>query len=525
MKTKNGNDAKQGETAALPRRGFLTLAGLTFAASALDALPVMAGPFVESDFEKLIPADKKLRPEWLKSLFARGEPTVYIRERGELRHIGMPIGGICCGTLYLGGDGKLWLWDIFNENKNGIQSRNVKWEGFGGEQTVDTQNGANYVVPAEPRSPLEQGFALKINGVTRSLDANGWKNIAFTGQYPIGTVTYKDPDCPVFVVLNAYSPFIPLNADDSGLPATICEFTLKNTSNEPVDAELAGWLENASSLFSAQAGSGSRRNIVQKSPAATVVFAQFDAAPAANPAEARPDILLDDFENETYGKWKVEGTAFGTGPVKRTEIPAYQGDVGGTGQYIVNTHSSAPGANVEEKDRHIGKLTSPEFRIERNFLTFFIGGGSNVEEVGLRLLVEGKVVRSAAGRNENKMRRAAFKIAEFSGKMATVEIYDNGQGGWGNVGVDAIIQTDTPLTEVPQDKEHDFGTLALAMLGSGTGKANVTPETIFDALTSDDALQTCRREIDWSRHADRSAQAGAGADRDVRDCLALPEQR
>src|SRR5579871_28842 len=65
----------------LPRRAFLKLSGITLATTAFSSLPAMAGPFAPSDFEKLIPADKKLRPEWVQSLFARGESTVYRKQR------------------------------------------------------------------------------------------------------------------------------------------------------------------------------------------------------------------------------------------------------------------------------------------------------------------------------------------------------------------------------------------------------------------------------------------------------------
>ena len=60
-----------------------------------------------------IPADKGFSRAWLDALVARGTPSV---ARGsELCWIGMPVGGIGCGQLYLGGDGALWLWDIFNQ--------------------------------------------------------------------------------------------------------------------------------------------------------------------------------------------------------------------------------------------------------------------------------------------------------------------------------------------------------------------------------------------------------------------------
>ena len=79
------------------RRDFLKLVGLGAAAAALASQEVAAESPGAVDLEKLVPADKKLPPEWVKSLFARGAPTVY---RGkDLELIGMPIGGIGTGQL------------------------------------------------------------------------------------------------------------------------------------------------------------------------------------------------------------------------------------------------------------------------------------------------------------------------------------------------------------------------------------------------------------------------------------------
>ncbi|MDW8039277.1 MAG: GH116 family glycosyl-hydrolase, partial [Thermoguttaceae bacterium] len=165
---------------------------------------------------KLIPADKQFEPAWWASLTVRGKPEVY--QGGELRWIGMPVGGICAGQVYLGGDGRLWHWDIFN-------------------QPIHTGD-AHYAKPMTPTSPIEQGFALQIQQgqkvQIRSLDQKGFRQIRFRGEYPIGRVEYADPACPVGVRLEAFSPFIPLNPEDSGLPATIIQFTLENRSDQAV---------------------------------------------------------------------------------------------------------------------------------------------------------------------------------------------------------------------------------------------------------------------------------------------------
>ena len=56
----------------------------------------------------LVPADKNLSPEYVRMLSHRGERAVYTGQ--ELETIGMPVGGIACGQLYLRGDGTLGLW-------------------------------------------------------------------------------------------------------------------------------------------------------------------------------------------------------------------------------------------------------------------------------------------------------------------------------------------------------------------------------------------------------------------------------
>jgi len=246
----------------MSRRDFVGIVGLGTAAVLTGSLPVMAGPFTREDFEKLVPTDKKLSLEWIKSLFARGERTVY---RGkELEKIGMPIGGICTGQLYLGGDGKLWHWDIFNQPRR--------------------TDGSTYLHPLEQTSPLEQGFALEVTvdgkKEVRPLTQMGFAEISFCGEYPVANVEYRDPQVPVTVALEAFSPFVPLNTDDSSLPATVLRYTVKNTSSAKIEVRLAGWLENAVCLVSAPGNAAKRRNRVQRGNGMLLIQSDVEDGPA-----------------------------------------------------------------------------------------------------------------------------------------------------------------------------------------------------------------------------------------------------
>ncbi len=427
------------------RRDFLKTSAASALGLALSRVPATAGPFTREDFEHLVPADKKLSAEWVKSLFERGEPEVL--RGGELKFVGMPIGGIGAGQLYLGGDGRLWHWDVFN-----LPAKRP------------TPDDGHYRNPLEPESPLAQEFTLTVDGNTRRLDRTGFASVAFRGEYPVGRVEYADPGLPVTVQLEAFSPFIPLNTDDSSLPATILQFTLRNLADRPVAVTLTGSLENGVCHAHRQAN-GQLRNHVWREPGITGVLSSAEAV--ASPASQRPDILFEDWNREDYAGWTVAGTAFGRGPIQKAAALAYQGDLGGDTVRVVNSHATAPGNSVEEKDQATGRLTSRAFTIERGFIHFWIGGGQARpgSQTGLRLLVDGQPVRTASGRDHNTMGQQFFDVRPYAGKTAQLEIVDDATGPWGNVGVGRIVFTDQVVETGPLEKLPDFGTLALAVLG------------------------------------------------------------
>lgn len=224
------------------RRDFLKAMGLA-TGGVLIGFPAFGMSNSKSDYS--IPIDKGLSPEWYKSLYERGQAEVY--KGKELAYIGMPIGGLCAGTVYLGGDGKLWLWDIFNDNKEGISDKIYKdWQG---KKEIKPRDGGNFIFPVAPEYPFEQGFGIRVIQKDaiwqKNLDFKGFQDISFKGQYPMAEISYRDAQLPVAIDLQSFSPFVPLNVDASSYPATIMRFKLTNTSDKKASVELSGWLENA----------------------------------------------------------------------------------------------------------------------------------------------------------------------------------------------------------------------------------------------------------------------------------------
>ncbi|MCW5554945.1 MAG: glycoside hydrolase family 32 protein [Verrucomicrobiae bacterium] len=156
-------------------------------------------------------------------------------------------------------------------------------------------------------------------------------------------------------------------------------------------------------------------------------------------AQTATDLVIADFESATYGDWKTTGEAFGPGPARGT-LPGQMPVSGFKGERLVNS--------FYQGDRTTGTLTSPPFKLERQFLSFLIGGGKDTERTCMNLLIDGRIVRTATGPNDKSggseaLAPESWDVSEFAGQTAVIQIVDRATGGWGHINVDHIVQTDT----------------------------------------------------------------------------------
>ena len=63
--------------------------------------------------------------------------------------------------------------------------------------------------------------------------------------------------------------------------------------------------------------------------------------------------VFADFEKDDYEGWKAEGTAFGSRPFRKSELPKRQALTGNRGKGFVNTHDSREGEDSPRADMHV----------------------------------------------------------------------------------------------------------------------------------------------------------------------------
>ncbi len=152
--------------------------------------------------------------------------------------VAFPLGGIGTGNISLGARGDLRDFEIWNEPRKGLvlpYTHFAVWAQQEGEQSVTRLLEG----PVPPPYSASHGIHPNHGGGLPRFAGS-----RFRGQYPVAELALRDPDVPVEVDLLAYTPLVPLEADDSGLPCIVFRWRVTNPGPRPVQATVVASLLN-----------------------------------------------------------------------------------------------------------------------------------------------------------------------------------------------------------------------------------------------------------------------------------------
>ena len=301
------------------------------------------------------------------------------------------------------------------------------------------QNPVGYEATAENGTLANAAFGGNVNEVLDEKGAGGLFMRAEAGSEPT-----LDTPVTLFTAANLKALYGPPADRPKNLSLEVLDAKPLQTAQLSHPSHTVLWLEEPSTAITepflraaydtVQAGatllfSGRTMPLLE-------AYASWTGGKPVQEATHRPDVLFKDFE-QGYGNWKVEGEAFGKEPAHGT-LPDQNPVSGFLGQGLVNSYFNG--------DDTTGRLISKDFTIERRIIRFLVGGGSH-SGTQIRLLVNGKVVRATAGKDNEHLEPASWDVDQLQGQTAHIEIVDEAKGGWGHINVDQIEFSDMPANQ------------------------------------------------------------------------------
>jgi hypothetical protein len=110
-------------------------------------------------------------------------------------------------------------------------------------------------------------------------------------------------------------------------------------------------------------------------------------------------------------------------------------------------------------DTHVASITTPPFEIKLDYITFLLSGGNSPGVACANLLVDGKILRTATGRDRDTLEWVAFGVEDLKGRTAQFQLLDAGRAANEYVTVDCVCQSaDTRdavrvIRDVPQARK------------------------------------------------------------------------
>lgn len=154
-----------------------------------------------------------------------------------------PLGGIGTGNVSLSSRGSLEDWEIFNHPNKGLK---LPYSFFSIWVKEGQKKPLCRILESEIQPPYSSPtglFPSHCAGLPRL------RHSSMKVAYPFADIEFTDNVLPCRISLEAYSPFIPLNEDDSGIPGFYITYTVENTSTIPIDVSIAGTISNGTGFI------------------------------------------------------------------------------------------------------------------------------------------------------------------------------------------------------------------------------------------------------------------------------------
>jgi uncharacterized protein (DUF608 family) len=161
-----------------------------------------------------------------------GEREFNSTYKGEfLNRVAFPIGGMGAGMICLEGSGAISHVSVYNEPD--IFNEPTM---FAAITVKGLSNGAKILEGPIPDWKVF-GRPMSARGAPRtSYGFPRFDYAEFEAHFPFATVRIKDDDIPMDIAITGWSPFIPLDKDNSSLPCGALEYRFVNTGKTELEA-------------------------------------------------------------------------------------------------------------------------------------------------------------------------------------------------------------------------------------------------------------------------------------------------
>ena len=148
-----------------------------------------------------------------------------------------PLGGIGTGTISIGSRGDLKDFEIFNHPDKGCK---MPFSFFAIRSEIDGRIDAR-ALESKIQPDFHQGRGYHPN---RVVGLPHFEKSALSVKYPFADIAFEDNTFALSVSLTAFTPFIPLNADDSGIPAALFRYRVRNNTGKTAKVCIAATMPN-----------------------------------------------------------------------------------------------------------------------------------------------------------------------------------------------------------------------------------------------------------------------------------------